>query len=80
MIVLDITDSSFINSVDSTEGDDWMKENIGELVYDSIDGSRTVGTGWKIYFVQRLEHEDHGHWYAEFENEAHASLFMLRWS
>ncbi len=80
MIKLDISNTSFIHDVPSCEGDDWLEANVGKIKFENMEGSRTVGEGWTFYFNDDHGHDDHGHWFIEFEDEKHASLFLLRWS
>lgn len=77
MIKLDITRSPFMNEP-TVSADQWMNDNIGELLADNP--ALTIGKGWKVYMEEDRLAEDHGCWYAEFENETDASWFLLRWS
>jgi hypothetical protein len=71
MVVLDITESTFIET-DTEEANEWMSKNVGKLKYDRI--SKAGGVGW--YLV----HDENERWLMHFGNDAHASLFLLRWS
>lgn len=75
MIALDITNSPFMK-VHCGETNDWLSENVGELIHD--DPEISYGKGWRITFDPA--HEGEGRWIAEFEEERHAMLFLLRWS
>lgn len=77
MIKLDISGSSFMD-VPIVEADSWMNDNVGEVISD--DTKCTVGFGWRVYMIDDGAAHDFGRWYIEFEEEKHATLFLLRWS
>jgi hypothetical protein len=75
MITIEITDSPFMD-LPCFEADDWMNDNVGKLISDDI--SNTVGEGWRVYCADNEEHIK-TRWFAEFENEQHATWFLVRW-
>lgn len=75
MIALDITNSPFMK-VNCDESNEWLSKNVGELIHD--DPEISYGEGWRITFDP--DAEDGKIWLAEFDNERHAMLFLLRWS
>lgn len=77
MITLDVSASPFMN-VPIVDADAWMGENIGEVLSDEL--SNTIGVGWRLYMVEDKLAHNFGRWYMEFENEKHASWFLLKWS
>lgn len=78
MIKLDITENSFL-AEDAEIADDWMNDNIGELLGGR--GLMSYGKGWKITKEFKPDLPFGGtRWYVEFENENHAIWFLMRWS
>lgn len=73
MVVLDVTESLFITGITSDEADQWMEDNVGTLIHD--DPELYYGDGWKLVWEP-----DCKRWIMQFENDIHASLFLLRWS
>jgi hypothetical protein len=73
MIILDITESPFITDIKCDEADRWMEDNVGTLIHD--DPELAYGDGWRLAFEPECKR-----WIMQFENDIHASLFLLRWS
>lgn len=73
MITIDVTETSFIEDLDVAVANQWMSDNVGDLIHDDED--LAYGVGW------RLEHEPAcNRWVLFLENDQYASLFLLRWS
>jgi hypothetical protein len=73
MITLDVTDTEFLNTIKVDVANEWMSKNVGELIHD--DSELTYGVGWKLVWEPDCQR-----WVMMFENDKHASLFLLRWS
>lgn len=71
MITLNVSLSPFILDITSDEGNEWMIKNVGELIHDDFDHS--YGAGWRVLYKEE-------HWFVEFDDEKHATLFMLWWA
>lgn len=76
-ITIDITGSSFVNDLTSREADDWMNENIGEIIQD--DPSMSYGNNWILAFELDIA-EGQYKWLLKLKHERDATLFLLRWS
>lgn len=73
MVTLDVTESSFIEDLDAKDANQWMNDNVGKLLHDDVD--LTYGVGWNLQYEPECQR-----WVMQFENDKHASLFLLRWS
>lgn len=76
-ITIDVTGSSFVNDITSWEADDWMNENIGEIIQD--DPSMSYGNNW-ILACELDINESQCKWLLKLRHERDATLFLLRWS
>jgi hypothetical protein len=72
MITLDVTETPFIQDIDCEQGNQWLVDNVGALIHD--DPELTYGVGWKLIWERECQR-----WVMMFENDKHASLFLLRW-
>ena len=77
MTKIDVTSSPFMH-IKIVEADQWMADNIGNVVYDTDE--MTIGDGWKLYMIRDVYREDHGRWYIEIDDSGKAAWFMLRWT
>lgn len=73
MVTLDVTETSFIEDLDVEAANQWMSNNVGPLIHD--DSKLTYGVGWKLIWESECQR-----WVMQFENDKHASLFILRWA
>ena len=71
MITLDVTDTEFLGTTTDI-ANEWMSKNVGKLIYDDVE--EAVGVGWKLVWEPECRR-----WVMQFENDKHASLFLLRW-
>jgi ketol-acid reductoisomerase len=76
MIELDISNSDFIINTNSDIANQWLNDNVGEMIHD--DMALSYGHGWKIEF--RMSRFTVGKWILTFDDDKYASLFLLRWS
>jgi hypothetical protein len=73
MVTLDVTETSFIEDLDTEDANQWMNDNVGKLLHDDV--YLTYGVGWHLEYETECQR-----WVIQFENDKHASLFLLRWS
>lgn len=76
-ITIDVTGSSFVNDITSWEADDWMNENIGEIIQD--DPSMSYGNNWILTCELDIAERQYK-WLLKLKHERDATLFLLRWS
>ena len=76
-IIIDVTGSSFVNDLTSREADDWMNENIGEIIQD--DPSMSYGNNWILAFELDIAERQYK-WLLKLKYERDATLFLLRWT
>lgn len=72
MIILDVTDTLFIDDLSVEEANDWMNTNVGATIHEAWDYS--YGEGWRLEFETRALR-----WILQIEEESKAILFQLRW-
>lgn len=73
MVTLDVTETTFIVDLDTEDVNQWMSDNVGKLLHDGT--YLTYGVGWRLEYETGCRR-----WVMQFENDKHASLFLLRWS
>ena len=80
-IVLDLMDSPIIHDNKIEECKDWLKEKVGPMTAEELEGNYAVfyGTGWKLKVCIYLFKEKNPEVTLTLDDGPTASLFTLLW-
>lgn len=72
-VAIDITVTNFILCERIEDSNKWLNDNIGKLIHDEPELS--YGENWKLQWEPITSR-----WIIQFDDEKHATLFLLRWA